>query len=198
MDNNTAKILGCVASEFTLNHETNGENFYKVMVTVERDSGNYDTLPVLISERLMDVKQNYTGEYIYVEGQIRSYNLTDGDRKRLVLSLFALDAFITDSREPMNYVFLEGAICNHPTYRETPLGRKISDVMLAVNRPYGKSDYIPCIVWGRNANVTYGLGQGGHIAVQGRFQSREYTKIIDDVAEAKTAYEVSVVKLEVT
>lgn len=198
MENNTAKILGCVASEFIFSHEVNSERFYKVMVTVERESGNSDTLPVLISERLMDVKQDLTGEYLYVEGQIRSCNLPDGDKKRLVLSLFALDAYTTDSVEPMNQVYLEGTICNHPTYRETPLGRKISDVILAVNRPYGKSDYIPCVVWGRNANVPFNLGQGGHIAVYGRFQSREYTKTIDDVSEVKTAYEVSVMKLEVT
>lgn len=198
MEKNQAKILGCVASDFTFSHEMYGEKFYKVFINVERESGTYDKLPIMISERLMDVGQNYTGEYMYVEGQLRTYNQADGDKKHLMLSLFALDAFITDSMEPINHIYLEGAICNHPTLRDTPLGRKISDVMLAVNRPYGKSDYIPCICWGRSANVPYAIGQGGHIAIHGRFQSREYNKVIGEETEVRTAYEVSVVKLEVT
>lgn len=195
---NDAKLLGCVASACTFNHVTYDEKFYKIQVDIQRESGTVDKIPVMVSEKIMDVSQDYTGQYMYIEGEIRSYNMPDGDKKHLVLSVFAHDAYITDETEPINYIYLEGAICNHPTIRETPLGRKISDVILAVNRLYGKSDYIPCICWGRNANVPFNLGQGGHISIQGRFQSREYQKAVNDDIEVKTAYEVSVNRLEVT
>lgn len=194
---NEVKLHGCVASACTFSHDTYDEKFYKIQLDIQRESGTVDKIPIIVSEKIMNISHDYTGEYMYIEGEIRSYNLPDGDKKHLVLSVFAHMAYVTDFVEHTNQVYLEGIICNHPTYRETPLKRKISDVMLAVNRLYGKSDYIPCIVWGRNANVAYNLGQGGYIAIQGRFQSREYTKVIEDVAEVKTAYEVSVIRLEV-
>lgn len=194
---NEAKLLGCVASACMFSHVTYDENFYKIQVDIERESGTFDRLPVIVSEKLIDVSQDYTGQYIYIEGEFRSHNIEDEEgKKHLFLAVFAQDAFFTDSTEPVNSIVLEGAICKHPTFRKTPLGRQISDVMLAVNRQYGKSDYIPCIAWGRNATLSARLNQGQYIRIYGRIQSREYTKHIDDFEETRTAYEVSVMKLE--
>lgn len=200
IENNQVTITGKVASEFTYSHEVFGEGFYMVDVLVKRLSNSDDRIPLMISERLIDVTQDYTGEYICVSGQFRSYNRHEEQKNRLVLSVFVREAEFVDEQQDAvktNYIFLEGYICKKPVYRKTPLGREIADLLLAVNRPYGKSDYIPCICWGRNARYASGFEVGEHVQVLGRIQSREYVKKISDTeTQTRTAYEVSVSKLE--
>ena len=154
----------------------------------------------MVSERLLDVSQDYEGEYIEVSGQFRSYNRHEEKKNRLVLSVFAREiSFVEqeDNSVKTNQIFLDGYICKPPVYRKTPLGREIADLLIAVNRPYGKSDYIPCICWGRNARYASAFQVGGHVLVWGRIQSREYVKkIAENETEKRTAYEVSVSKLE--
>jgi len=200
IENNQVEIMGKIASGFTFSHQVFGEGFYMVDVLVKRLSDSEDKIPVMISERLIDVSENYEGEYIHVCGQFRSYNRHEETRNRLVLSVFAreirLEAEPDESVKP-NYIFLDGYVCKPPIYRKTPLGREIADVLLAVNRPYGKSDYIPCICWGRNARFADGFQVGGHVQLWGRIQSREYQKKLSETEfEKRIAYEVSVSKLE--
>lgn len=195
---NETSLLGCVASAFTFSHSAYDEDFYKVLIDIKRTSGTTDRLPVLVSEKLMDVKQNYIGQNLYIQGEYRSCNIEDADgSKHLLLSVFAKEIYLTDSEEHKNEILLEGIICKMPVYRKTPLGRQITDVMLAVNRQYGKSDYIPCICWGRIAIEAARYEPGKNIRILGRIQSRQYSKAVGDTLEAKTAYEVSVMKLEV-
>ena len=167
---------------------------------VKRLSDSEDRIPVMVSERLLDITQDYVGEYIEIQGQFRSYNRHEEKHNRLVLSVFARELrFIEEDEEflPINQIFLDGFICKPPVYRKTPLGREIADVLLAVNRPYGKSDYIPCICWGRNARYASAFMVGGHVLLWGRIQSREYMKRISETeSEKRVAYEVSVSKLE--
>lgn len=192
--------MGQVASGFTFSHEVFGEGFYMVEVLVQRLSSSYDRIPLMISERLIDVTQDYTGEYISVSGQFRSYNRHEEQKNRLILSVFVREVSFVDE-EPdgsrTNSILLDGYICKEPVYRKTPLGREIADLLLAVNRPYGKSDYIPCICWGRNARFAAGFEVGEHIQILGRIQSRDYVKKISETeTQKRTAYEVSVSKLE--
>lgn len=199
-DNNQVSIAGEVISEFEYSHDVFGEGFYTVDVSVGRLSSSHDVIPLMISERLMDVKQSYVGKYIEILGQFRSYNRHEENRNRLVLSVFVREVKICEegyeSPKP-NYIFLDGYVCKQPIYRKTPLGREIADILLAVNRPYGKSDYIPCICWGRNARFAENFTVGGHIQVFGRIQSREYQKKVgEEDFEKRVAYEVSVSKLE--
>ena len=199
-DNNQVSIAGEVISEFEYSHDVFGEGFYTIDVSVGRLSNSSDVIPLMISERLMDVKKSYVGKYIEILGQFRSYNRHEENRNRLVLSVFVREVKICDegyeSPKP-NYIFLDGYVCKQPIYRKTPLGREIADILLAVNRPYGKSDYIPCICWGRNARFAENFTVGGHIQVFGRIQSREYQKKVgDEDFERRVAYEVSVSKLE--
>lgn len=199
-DNNQVNIAGEVASQFVFSHDVFGEGFYLVEVLVKRLSDFYDRIPLMISERLIDVKQDYTGKMVEVTGQFRSYNRHEENKNRLVLSVFVREITIREegyeSIKP-NVIFLDGYICKPPIYRKTPLGREIADILLAVNRPYGKSDYIPCICWGRNARFAEKFNIGGHLQVWGRIQSREYQKKHSETEfEKKTAYEVSVSKLE--
>ena len=199
--NNQVTIAGEVVSEFTFSHEVYGEHFYIVNIAVCRLSNSYDVIPVMVSERLIDVTYDYRGCVLQVSGQFRSYNRHEENRNRLVLSVFAREAVLAsqedeDEQNP-NHIFLDGYVCKHPVYRKTPLGREIADVLLAVNRPYGKSDYIPCICWGRNARFADKFEVGSHIQIWGRIQSREYQKkIAEDQYEKRVAYEVSVSKLE--
>ena len=199
--NNQVTIAGEVVSEFTFSHEVYGEHFYIVNIAVCRLSNSYDVIPVMVSERLIDVTSDYRGCVLQVSGQFRSYNRHEENRNRLVLSVFAREAVLAsqedeDEQNP-NHIFLDGYVCKHPVYRKTPLGREIADVLLAVNRPYGKSDYIPCICWGRNARFDDKFEVGSHIQIWGRIQSREYQKkIAEDQYEKRVAYEVSVSKLE--
>ena len=200
IENNQVSIMGKIISGFTFSHEVFGEGFYMVDISVQRLSESSDVIPVMISERLIDVTQDYEGEYIQIFGQFRSYNRHEEKKNRLVLSVFAREVcFVEEECDKVksNQIFLDGYICKMPVYRRTPLGREIADMLLAVNRPYGKSDYIPCICWGRNARFTSGFEGGGHVQVWGRIQSREYVKKLDDEStEKRVAYEVSVSKLE--
>ena len=194
--------MGKVATEFSFSHEVFGEGFYMVEVEVKRLSNSEDRIPLMLSERLIDVTQDYTGEYIMVHGQFRSYNRHEEQKNRLVLSVFVREISFMEE-EPdgakTNSIWLDGYICKEPIYRKTPLGREIADLLLAVNRPYGKSDYIPCICWGRNARYASGFEVGEHVQLLGRIQSREYVKRISDTeTEKRVAYEVSVSKLEKT
>ena len=202
IENNQVTIMGKVATEFSFSHEVFGEGFYMVEVEVKRLSNSEDRIPLMISERLIDVTQDYTGEYIMVHGQFRSYNRHEEQKNRLVLSVFVREISFMEE-EPdgtkTNSSWLDGYICKEPIYRKTPLGREIADLLLAVNRPYGKSDYIPCICWGRNARYASGFEVGEHVQLLGRIQSREYVKRISDTeTEKRVAYEVSVSKLEKT
>lgn len=193
MKNNQVTLSGIIASEFIFSHEIFGEKFFTAFVAVSRTSEAVDLLPVMFSERIINTNENYTSEAIRITGEFRSYNMPDTHRNRLLLYVFTLGYEWMDETENANTAILEGYICKPPIYRKTPLGREIADVMLAVNRPYGKSDYIPCICWGRNARFAEGFQVGEHIHFWGRIQSREYTKN----EEKKTAYELSVSKLEV-
>ena len=200
IEHNQVAIMGKIASQFTFSHQVFGEGFYLTDVVVKRLSESEDRIPVMVSERLVDVTQDYEGEYIQVFGQFRSYNRHEEKKNRLVLSVFAREiSFVDEVDESMksNQIFLDGYICKPPVYRKTPLGREIADLLIAVNRPYGKSDYIPCICWGRNARYASAFQVGGHVLIWGRIQSREYMKkISENETEKRTAYEVSVSKLE--
>lgn len=200
IENNQVSIMGQIASEFIFSHEVFGEGFYILDILVKRLSDSFDRIPVMISERLIDVTQDYQGEHIQILGQFRSYNKHEEKKNRLVLSVFAREvSFVEEENDKMktNQIFLDGYICKMPVYRKTPLGREIADILIAVNRPYGKSDYIPCICWGRNARFASGFEVGGRVHVWGRIQSRDYMKKLDgDETEKRTAYEVSVSKLE--
>ena len=192
--------MGKVASSFTFSHQVFGEGFYLVDILVKRLSDSEDRIPLMVSERLVDVSQDYEGEYIMVQGQFRSYNRHEEKKNRLVLSVFVRElSFVEEADESIktNQIFLDGYICKPPVYRKTPLGREIADLLLAVNRPYGKSDYIPCICWGRNARYASAFEVGGHVLLWGRIQSREYIKKLgENETETRTAYEMSVSKLE--
>jgi primosomal replication protein N len=199
-DNNQVSIAGEVVSEFTFSHDVFGEGFYILEAIVKRLSNSSDIIPIMVSERLIDVKQDYRGKFVEVLGQFRSYNRHEENKNKLVLSVFAREIKITDELDEdvkPNHIFLDGYVCKPPVYRKTPLGREIADVLLAVNRPYGKSDYIPCICWGRNARFAETFSVGGHLQIWGRIQSREYQKKLSETEfEKRIAYEVSVSKLE--
>ena len=200
IENNQVSIMGKIVSGFAFSHEVFGEGFYMVDISVQRLSDSSDIIPVMISERLIDVTQDYEGEYIQIFGQFRSYNRHEEKKNKLVLSVFAREvSFVEEECDKIksNQIFLDGYICKTPVYRRTPLGREIADMLLAVNRPYGKSDYIPCICWGRNARFASGFEVGEHVQILGRIQSREYVKKLSETeTQRRVAYEVSVSKLE--
>ena len=199
-ENNQVSMAGKIASTFTFSHEVFGEGFYICDIEVERLSDSTDRIPIMVSERLFPVNGAYIGRDVYVNGQFRSYNRHEENKNRLVLSVFVREIHFLEEEEGEvrpNYVFLDGYICKQPIYRKTPLGREIADILLAVNRPYGKSDYIPCICWGRNARYAENFKVGDHVQVWGRIQSREYQKKVSETEfEKRIAYEVSVSKLE--
>ena len=199
-ENNQVSMMGEIVSEFQFSHEVFGEGFYMVELAVNRLSNYSDYIPLMISERLIDTEQDYTGQLIRVSGQFRSYNRHEEKKNRLVLSVFVRELEFLDEideNEKTNQIFLDGYICKEPIYRKTPLGREIADLLLAVNRPYGKSDYIPCICWGRNARFASGFEVGEHVQILGRIQSREYIKKLTETeTQKRIAYEVSVSKLE--
>ena len=200
LENNQVSIVGEIISDFQYSHEVYGEGFYMVEVAVSRLSNFSDYIPLMISERLIDTSQSYIGQKVYVIGQFRSYNRHEELKNRLVLSVFVREIeFIEEETEEMksNQIILDGYICKDPIYRKTPLGREIADLLVAVNRSYGKSDYIPCICWGRNARFAARFEVGVHVQIWGRIQSREYVKRLnEDEVEKRTAYEVSVSKIE--
>lgn len=199
--NNRISLFGEITTEVVFSHDVHGEAFYSFNLLVPRLSSAFDDLPITISERIMDRANFVPGNNVLISGQIRSYNnyIEEERRNRLVLTVFAKDYELKGDTlgENPNDVFLDGYICKPPIYRTTPFGREIADLLLAVNRSYNKSDYIPCITWGRNARFGAKLTVGDNIRIWGRMQSRIYQKKQDDgsVVE-KTAFEVSVSKLE--
>ncbi len=201
LENNNVELVGEIVSDFRFSHEVYGERFYLVDVAVKRTSETIDYLPLLISEYLIDVNKNHIGEIIHVTGQFRSYNRHEELKNRLVLSVFVLEIeFIEEETEEMksNQIILDGYICKDPIYRKTPLGREIADLLVAVNRSYSKSDYIPCICWSRNARHASGLPLGTHLKITGRVQSRDYIKHHSNgEEEERRAYEVSASRIEV-
>ena len=200
IENNQVTITGEIISEYQYSHEVFGEGFYYVEVLVNRLSDSADIIPMIISERLVDVNTSAVGEIVKVTGQFRSYNRHEEKKNRLVLSVFVREIeFLEndDKNARINQISLDGFICKEPVYRKTPLGREIADLLVAVNRSYGKSDYIPCICWGRNARYASAFEVGEHVQIIGRIQSRTYIKKLSDtLTEERTAYEVSVSKLE--
>ena len=193
--NNRVYVYGEIISEAQFSHEVFGEAFYEFFIKVLRLSGQADILPVTVSERIMteDMK---VGSYISALGQFRSYNKLEGGRSRLMLTVFVRELFPAPQGKNPNSIVLSGYICKPPVYRTTPFNREIADLLVAVNRAYNKSDYIPCIAWGRNARFVKNLQVGDKIALSGRIQSREYQKKLSDYeVKTMTAYEVSISKL---
>ena len=200
-ENNKISLVGEVISSPKLSHETHNEKFYTVKVDVKRLSGDIDTLEIIISEKLYDIEKIELGTRYYIEGEIRSYNyyVSESERRKLVINIFAKNLSIAEETddECLNSFELVGHICKKPIYRKTPFDREISDILLAVNRLYGKSDYLPCIAWGRNAKFASTLEIGDKIKITGRMQSRQYTKKLNDnEEEKKIAYEMSIITLE--
>ena len=196
-ENNRVSLSGRVAEECVFSHEVYGEGFYIFKMDVRRLSDNDDILPVTVSERLVDVNSLKKGTDVTVKGQLRSYNHYSGNKNRLILTVFAREIETDGETEANpNEIYLNGFVCKPPVYRTTPFGREITDLLIAVNRSYGKSDYIPCIAWGRNAKFSGGLDVGRNIELWGRIQSRLYQKRLEDgEVEERTAYEVSVSKI---
>ncbi len=197
-DNNMVMIAGQIVEGCIFSHEVYGEGFYTFRISSERLSDKEDILPVTVSERLIDRELLRIGVRVDIVGQLRSYNNYAGKKNRLVLTIFARELRLLEQEEEKseNQIVLNGFICKAPIYRKTPFGREIADILLAVNRAYNKSDYIPCIAWGRNARYMAGLAVGSNIRIWGRVQSRTYQKKIGDEIEERTAYEVSVSKIE--
>ncbi len=200
-ENNYLVLIGKIISDKTFSHEIYGESFYVFNLEVPRLSGNEDIIPITISERLITNFDLTIGRKVVIEGQFRSYNSYENEKNRLVLTVFAKD--IIDYKEEQeenvsNEVVLNGYVCKKPIYRKTPFGREISDILLAVNRAYNKSDYIPCIAWGRNARFCENMEVGTEVKIVGRVQSRTYEKKFEDGrTEQRVAYEVSIGSLEV-
>ncbi len=196
-ENNYVNLSGIISEECKFSHEVYGEGFYIFKMDVRRLSDNDDVLPVTVSERLIDVTSLKEGMHVNVIGQLRSYNHYSGNKNRLILTAFAREISIEEeSLQNPNEIFLNGFVCKQPVYRITPFGREITDLLVAVNRSYGKSDYIPCIAWGRNAKFAGNLQVGSNIELWGRIQSRTYQKRLDnDTVEERIAYEVSISKI---
>ncbi|MBE5755839.1 MAG: single-stranded DNA-binding protein [Clostridiales bacterium] len=189
-NNNNVLVKGKIVKLPAYSHTVMGEGFFEMYVEVERLSNETDVLPVTISERLIgDFK---LGDTVGIVGQFRSYNKLDGEKSKLMLTVFVKELVDPSEIMEINQVSLVGYICKEPIYRTTPFGREICDVLLAVNRAYNKSDYLPCIAWGRNARFVKDLGIGEKLEVQGRIQSRKYQKKVDENnIETRVAYEVS-------
>lgn len=179
--NNQVNICGKIVSDFRLSHEAYGKRYYMAYVGIRRLSDNADCIPVMISEELADTSKKLTGQCVCVDGELRSCNRYDGNKRRLKLNVLA-KKMVADGLEGddlmENAIFLDGYVCRQPVYRMTPRGYDIADLLIAVNRPYGRADYIPCICWGNNAQSVAGFGVGTHIKIEGRIQSRKYLKFI--------------------
>ncbi|WP_373598955.1 single-stranded DNA-binding protein [Paraclostridium bifermentans] len=197
-DTNIVNLRGELEEELTFSHEIFGEKFYSTKIKIHRLSDTYDTLPITISERLLQEVNIKENNLVDVAGQLRSYNKNIDNRNKLVLTVFAREINVVneETKDP-NSIFLDGYICKDPIYRKTPLGREITDLLVAINRPYNKSDYIPSIVWGRNAKFAKSLKVGDRIQMWGRVQSREYEKKLDNGdVQKRVAYEVSISKIK--
>ena len=198
-ETNVAQLLGTVETEPQFSHKSYGEQFYEMKLAVRRRSGYVDVIPVIISERLMleDVPQ--VGDRVAVTGQVRTYNKEEGGKNKLIITVFVRDYRKAEPVEiyDENIIQLRGFLCKEPVRRTSPLGREICDLMVAVNRMYNKSDYIPCIAWGRNAGYGGLMDVGEPVELTGRIQSREYKKRDQEGnVELRTAYEVSILKIE--
>lgn len=199
-ENNKVTLSGEIVSNFEFSHEVFGEGFYTAMLSVERLSEKKDIIPVMVSERLINIteEKGWICQKMNISGQFRSFNKHEEEGRKLMLYVFVNEFTPADEIDNKSHISLDGYICKPPIYRKTPLGREISDILLAVNRPHSKSDYIPCIAWGRNARFASGLEVGTRLQIDGRIQSREYQKWISETeSETRTAYEVSVSKLTV-
>ena len=196
--NNKIVLQGKVATELEYSHSMYGESFYTFSLDVVRLSDSKDTLNITVSERLLLNLKLDIGTNVVIDGQLRSYNKFVDGSNRLILTVFAREIQLTDEKfKNPNEIYLDGFICKEPVYRTTPFGREIADVLLAVNRAYNKSDYIPTIAWGRNSRFCKTLSVGDNIRVWGRLQSREYQKKVSDTEVVKKiAYEVSISKME--
>ena len=210
LENNYITLVGKVTGEKKLSHEIYGERFYVFNLEIPRLSGNSDIIPVTISERIITDQMLTEGRKILVKGQFRSYNSYQNEKNKLILTVFAKDVIEVEENQEneeneivkkdivTNEVVLIGYICKKPIYRQTPFGREIADILLAVNRAYNKSDYIPCIAWGRNARFCQNIEVGTQVKIVGRVQSRTYEKKFEDgTSETRVAYEVSIGSLEV-
>ncbi len=199
-ENNEVRVLGKIETQLQFSHEVYGEGFYSFVLNVKRLSDISDFILITVSERLLSGISMEIGNYVEINGQFRSYNNYNNNERKLILTVFAKDLIPVapeDASKNLNYIFLNGFICKPPAYRTTPFGREITDLLLAVNRQYNKSDYIPCIAWGRNARFASELTVGSNIKIWGRVQSREYQKkISEDELINKTAYEISISKME--
>lgn len=196
MSNNKLRLTGTVTERPVYSHEVCGEEFYETKLSVPRLSGQEDVIPVTLSDRLLARTEVKPGAKISISGQFRSYNKLEGEHSRLLLTAFAREILPADDEVNPNTIEILGYICKPPVYRTTPFKREICDVLLAVNRAYNKSDYIPCIMWGRNARFIKDMPIGERLWVTGRVQSRIYTKCLsEDRSEERVAYEVSVSKI---
>ena len=197
-DTNIVNLKGRIENNLEFSHEIFGEKFYTTKIKINRLSDSYDMLPITVSERLLEEVNLEEDKLVKVTGQLRSYNKNINNKNRLVLTIYARDIEVEeeDNKDPNN-IFLDGYVCKEPVYRKTPLGREITDLLVAINRPYNKSDYIPSIVWGRNAKFAKSLKVGDRIQMWGRVQSREYEKKLQDGESVKkVAYEVSISKIK--
>lgn len=202
INNNEVELLGTVESELSFSHEVYGEGFYKFILDVPRLSDISDKISITVSERLLTDINLTIGQTIFVSGQFRSYNNYSESGNKLILTVFARDIVtnenIEEEKNP-NHIFLNGFLCKKPVYRTTPFGREITDILIAVNRAYNKSDYIPAIAWGRNARFASTLEVGENVKIWGRIQSRDYQKKIDEEnVITKTAYEISISKMDIS
>lgn len=198
-ENNRVQLCGTIVSEPEYSHEVYEEGFYSFMLDTPRLSETSDQIRITISEKFLVGGGFCVGDKVYIEGQFRSYNNFSSIGNRLILTVFVknIEVISKGDEENINSIYLNGYICKQPVYRTTPFGREIADILIAVNRSYNKSDYIPCIAWGRNAKYAENLKIGDNIIVRGRIQSREYQKKISETEmETKVAYEVSVSRLE--
>ena len=193
---NTITLRGELDSLPQYSHSNHGRNFYRFTLNVSRLSGAVDRLPVVVEEQLLNEIDLSGGQMLTVTGQIRSHNIRNDGIRRLLIFVFAT-AIAAEDGEPMNEVFLEGALCREPIYRRTPLGREICDVMLAVPRAFHRADYLPCIMWGSTAHLLAQCHTSQRVRLEGRLQSRIYTKQTDDGPQERTAYEISALNAEI-
>lgn len=196
MKNNKVFISGEVVSEPVFSHEVYNEGFYEFELKVERLSDTYDIIPVTVSERLKDINEIKIGSKISGNGQFRSYNKLEDGKSRLILTVFLRDIIPYEQTDNPNIIEIVGYVCKDPVFRTTPFNREISDVLIAVNRSYNKSDYLPCIAWGRNARFVKNFCIGDKVSLIGRIQSREYQKKIGEEIVTRIAYEVSLSKID--
>lgn len=198
LETNKVELSGEIVSNFSYEYEKFGERFYIAEIAIKRPSETVDKIPIMVSDRMVDVKADWIGQFVRLNGQFRSFNKHDGVKTHLILTVSVKELEVLGFEEYGNKIYLQATICKPAKYRKTPLGREITDLLVAVNRSYGKSDYIPCICWGRNARFASTFEVGTHVQIWGRIQSRQYVKKINETEiEERVAYEVSVSGIEV-